>query len=416
MRDYDSSVLLRGAQRMMLQSTSLYSWQTDPKLILEFTNHPEGPFFYDLFLISSCRSALVSHFEAHDNPLILADEVGIAWIAAARKEKGAILEYHLLGPFFTVEASEQYLIRLCSRLHLSSKLSEQLRKQMKEIPTVATQVALNYAVMLQYYAVNQEITPNEISWINSATMPEFNENWNASGQHNSWEAEQALFRSIQDGTLTRNSSVLTSSFSGSTIGKLCPWDPLRQAKDEAKVLAILASRAAILGGVSPEGGYSIADYYFQRIEACETIGAVQNCSLELLQTVPARVRKCKENQNRPTVISACMDYIQTHLYEKIQLETMAKELGYTAYYLSKRFKAETGTSLNDYIKEQKIGQAKRLLRRTGISVAEVSERLAFSSPSYFCAVFKQITGIAPSEYQNQPQLPADLGHLGPVGS
>lgn len=402
MRDFDSSVLLHGARKMMLQATKLYNWQADPALTLQFTNYDGSPFYFDIFLISSCRSALLSHFETRDNPLLMADHIGFTWIAAAKKEGGSVAEYHLLGPFFTVEATEQYLIRLCSKLQLSPELSQQLRRQMKEIPTIAMQVALHYAVMLQYYAANREVTIDEISWLNQATMPEFDEPWNVTGQHNSWEAEQALFQAIQDGTLNLNDSSLTATFSGSTIGTLCPWDPLRQAKDELLVLAVLASRAAILGGVSPEGGYSIADYYFQRIEAAESIGSVQNCAVELLQTVTTRVRRCKEQQNRPTAIRRCMDYIQTHIFEKIQLEKMAKELGYAAYYLSKRFKAETGISLNDYIKEQKVEQAKLLLSKTGASIAEISDRLCFSSPSYFCAVFKQHTGMAPSEYQNQP--------------
>lgn len=399
MRDYNSSVFLHDAQKMMLLATKLYSWQTDPNLNLLFTNYDNGPFFYDMFLVSSCRSALIFHFESHNNPIILSDEIGFTWIAAAKKEQNTITEYHLLGPFFTVEASEQYLIRLCSRLHLSAELSGQLRKQLKNIPTIAMQVALNYAAMLQYYASNQEISSEEVSWFNSATMPESDELWNATGQHNSWEAERTLFRSIQDGTLTLDNAALTASFSGATIGTLCPWDSLRQAKDEIIVLVVLASRAAILGGVSPEGGYSIADYYFQRIEACESVSAVQSCSIELLQVVMDRVRKCKQNQHHSAPICACMDYVQTHIFEKIQLEEMAKELGYAAYYLSKRFKVETGVSLNDYIKEQKIEQAKRMLSRTSTSVAEISERLAFSSPSYFCTVFKQFTSMMPSEYQ-----------------
>lgn len=402
MRDYDSLVLLHGAQKMMLQATKLYSWQTDPNLKLQFTNCDNGTFFYDTFLVSSCRSSLVSHFETHDNPLTLGDEIGFTWIATAKKEQGSIAEYHILGPFFTVEASEQYLIRLCTHLRISSELSGQLRKRMKQIPTIAMQVALHYAVMLQYYAVGQEIAPEDVSWFNAATKPKSDELWNATSQHNSWEAEQELFRSIQNGTLNLNTSALTASFSGATIGTLCPWDPLRQAKDEVIVLVILASRAAILGGVSPEGGYSIADYYFQRIEACETVGAVQSCSIELLQTVMDRVRKCKKNENRSAPISACMEYVQTHIFEKIHLDEMAKALGYASYYLSKRFKAETGVSLNDYVKEQKIEQAKRMLSRTDTSVAEISERLAFSSPSYFCTVFKQFTGMMPSEYQSKP--------------
>jgi len=401
MRDYDSTVFLHGARKMMLQATGLYSWQTDPKLTLQYTNYPGDHFFYDLFLVSDCRAELVSHFSVHDNPIITTDKIGFTWIAAAKKAGDTVDEYHLLGPFFNVEASEQYLIRICSRLQISAELAGQLRRRIREIPTITMHVALQHAVMLQYYAANQEVAVEGVSWHNSAIMPDSEDSWNAPGQHNSWEAEQALFRSIQDGTLTLDSSMLTASFSGATIGALCPWDPLRQAKDEVIVLAVLASRAAILGGVSPEGGYSIADYFFQRIEACESIGAVQNCSIELLQTVMARVRKCKENQSRSAPIRACMDYIQTHMFEKIQLENMAKELGYAAYYLSKRFKAETGVSLNDYIKKQKIEEAKRMLSRTSTSVAEISERLAFSSPSYFCTVFKQFTGMMPTEYQGK---------------
>lgn len=401
MRDYDSTVLLRGARKMMLQANNLYSWQIDFNMALQFANYDKGDFFYEMLLASGCQSTLMSHFAAHDNPMMLTDEIGFTWIAAAKKEQDMIEEYHLLGPFFIVEVSEQYLIRLCSRLHISAGLTGQIRQHLKEIPTIAMQVALHYAVMLQYYAVGREITIEEITCINAGTVLESDETWDVTGQHNSWEAEQELFRRIQDGTLDLNQSSMVAAFSGSTIGELCPWDALRQAKDEVIVLVILASRAAILGGVSPEGGYSLADYYFQRIEASESIGAVQNCAADLLQTVMERVRKCKENQNRPAAIRACMDYIQTHMFEKIHLETMAKELGYAAYYLSKRFKAETGVSLNDYIKEQKVEQAKRMLGRMDISVAEISERLAFSSPSYFCTVFKQYTGRMPSEYQRE---------------
>lgn len=370
-------------------------------MALQYTNYDKGYFFYEMLLGSGGQSKLVSHFADHDNPMIMTDEIGFTWIATVKKEQEMIEEYHLLGPFFIIEVSEQYLLRLCSRLHLSSELASQFRQHLKEIPTIALQVALHYAVMLQYYAADRECTIEEITCINAGTMPESDAPWDVTGQHNSWEAEQELFRSIKDGTLDLDGSAMLAAFSGSTIGELCPWDSLRQAKDQVIVLAVLASRAAILGGVSPEGSYSISDYYFQRIEASETIGAVHSCAIELIQTIIERVRKCKENQNRPAAIRACMDYIQTHMFEKIHLETMAKELGYAAYYLSKRFKAETGVSLNDYIKEQKVEQAKRLLGRMDVSVAEISERLAFSSPSYFCTVFKQYTGRMPSEYQRE---------------
>ena len=403
MRDYDSTVFLHGARKMMLQATGLYSWQTDANLSLQFTNYPGDHFFYELFLVSECRMELLSHFAGHASPIIMTDKIGFAWICTARTENDCIQEYHLLGPFFTVEATDAYLIRLCTHLHLSPELAGELRRRLKEIPTIALQVMLSYAVMLQYYAANQEISPDDVAWYISAMAAKQEEQWDTSVRHNSWEAEQALFQSIQNGTLSVGSAKATAAFAGSTIGTLCPWDPLRQSKDEILVLVPLACRAAILGGVSPESSYSIADYYFQRIEACESVAAVQSYAIEVQRTFVERVRKCKENQHRSAPIRACMDYVQTHIYEKIQLEEMAKALGYAAYYLSKRFKAETNVSLNDYIKEQKIEQAKPMLSRTNASVAEISERLAFSSPSYFCTVFKQFTGMMPSEYREKPQ-------------
>ena len=97
-----------------------------------------------------------------------------------------------------------------------------------------------------------------------------------------------------------------------------------------------------------------------------------------------------------------ISYMQNNLTIQLTGEQIARAIFISPSRLYKRFKAETGISLNDYIKEQKVEQAKLLLSKAGASIAEISDRLCFSSPSYFCAVFKQHTGMAPSEYQNQP--------------
>ena len=102
-----------------------------------------------------------------------------------------------------------------------------------------------------------------------------------------------------------------------------------------------------------------------------------------------------------------MEYVETHIFEKIRFEDMAKELGYASYYLSKKFKKETGIALKDYINEQKIEYAKRLLTNTQSGVVEVSEKLAFSSPSYFGVIFQEYTGMTPSEYQSKAIKGAD---------
>lgn len=396
-------LFLQEAREMLLISTKLYSWQMDNAFELQYTNHPNGGFCYDLFQISTCGEKIRTHFETKDSPIIVSDDLGFCWMVAADKQEKQNFEYHLLGPFFVVEATEYYIMRLCDHLHISSNLAEQIRKEIKQIPTVHIYSALSYAVMLQYYAVGKKTARDEVVYCITTERPEDSEHWQTNEHHNTWEAEQNLFDAIKNGTLNLDGMVLTNSFSGGTIGTLCPGDPLRQSKDEAIVLIVLSTRAAILGGVSPEGGYSIADFYFQRVEACQSIGNVQNCCFEILHTILQRVKMCKQRQHYSATVSGCMDYIETHLFEKINLEQMAKQLGYASYYLSKRFKQETGKTVNDYIKEEKIERAKLLFTRGDITVNEMSERLAFSSPSYFCAVFKEHTGMLPSEFVSMSQ-------------
>lgn len=98
-------------------------------------------------------------------------------------------------------------------------------------------------------------------------------------------------------------------------------------------------------------------------------------------------------------VRACMDYVDTHILEKISLTSMAQEVGYSDHYISRKFKSETGESLVDYNNRQKVQLAKIILKDTKLSVTETSDRLAFSSPSYFSSVFKKQAGVSPAEYQ-----------------
>ena len=68
-------------------------------------------------------------------------------------------------------------------------------------------------------------------------------------------------------------------------------------------------------------------------------------------------------------------------------------------YLAARFKEETGQSVKDYITEQKIEAARLLLRNSTLDISEISERLNFTNPSYFSAIFKKRMGHTPTEYR-----------------
>ena len=69
--------------------------------------------------------------------------------------------------------------------------------------------------------------------------------------------------------------------------------------------------------------------------------------------------------------------------------------------LCERFHHETSVTINDFIVELKIEEAKRLLLLTDKPIAQISEYLGFSSQSYFQNVFRKMTGLTPNTFRSE---------------
>ena len=79
------------------------------------------------------------------------------------------------------------------------------------------------------------------------------------------------------------------------------------------------------------------------------------------------------------------------------LKELAAPFKYSEYYLSRKFSQEMGVGLKDYIRRQRLEQAKALLKDTDLEICEVSDRLRFCSPSYFSEQFKSEYGVSPTQ-------------------
>ena len=56
---------------------------------------------------------------------------------------------------------------------------------------------------------------------------------------------------------------------------------------------------------------------------------------------------------------------------------------------------------SDYLNRYRIRQAAKLLKETGEPISSVGQTVGYSDHSYFCRVFKKITGKTPSEYRRE---------------
>ena len=149
--------------------------------------------------------------------------------------------------------------------------------------------------------------------------------------------------------------------------------------------------------------YSRGDAYIQDILDCKTVADAAHIGHTMYDDFIHLVHKGRANPDLSPQIQSCCDYIELHAEDKLTLSEIASHIGYADYYLSRKFKTETGFSINDYIKIVKVEKAKTLLLSSDLSIQEICDRLHFGSRSFFAETFKGIAGIPPAAYREKNQ-------------
>jgi two-component system response regulator YesN len=99
------------------------------------------------------------------------------------------------------------------------------------------------------------------------------------------------------------------------------------------------------------------------------------------------------------IIKKTCEYVISHVEEEINLEKIAQDVHVRSDYIGKLFKKKTGSNFIDYVTKIKMEHAKFLLGTGELKNYEISDRLCYSSPDYFCRLFKNYTGCTPNEYR-----------------
>ena len=82
---------------------------------------------------------------------------------------------------------------------------------------------------------------------------------------------------------------------------------------------------------------------------------------------------------------------------ELNVETLSADMGLSRVQLYRKVKALTGSSPVELIRITRLKRAERLLKTSGMTIAEVSYEVGFSSPSYFTKCYKDYFGILPGD-------------------
>ncbi|MBW4645216.1 MAG: AraC family transcriptional regulator [Goleter apudmare HA4340-LM2] len=90
-----------------------------------------------------------------------------------------------------------------------------------------------------------------------------------------------------------------------------------------------------------------------------------------------------------------------NLHEPLTLEQLAQRSQISECTLKQGFKQEFGRTVFDYLLDYRLEQAREMLERGTMQVAEVMASVGLKNRSYFAAAFRQKFGQNPKQYQQQ---------------
>jgi len=94
--------------------------------------------------------------------------------------------------------------------------------------------------------------------------------------------------------------------------------------------------------------------------------------------------------------------IKAHDDEALMLKHLSGKLGYSEFYISRKFKEISGMQFRDYLRFRRLAFALKEIRDTEKGILDIALNYGFSSHEAFTRAFKTAYGITPSEYRQNP--------------
>lgn len=102
------------------------------------------------------------------------------------------------------------------------------------------------------------------------------------------------------------------------------------------------------------------------------------------------------------LVRAAQRELQDSLSLTPRLIDIAERLGVNERRLSRAFRKCLDMTPFDYLRQERMKEARRLLTETPLSIVAISEEVGFSSAANFSTAFREHVGVAPSDYRRVP--------------
>ncbi len=218
--------------------------------------------------------------------------------------------------------------------------------------------------------------------------------------HAPFGPEFEFYMAVKNGETDKVSQLCKTEFTDkSGFGKLSD-NPLQSIKYHFVVTAALVARYCIEGGMAHETAYSLSDLYIQKADKCISFKEVSRLHREMNIDYAQRMSLLRKEKIFSKPIVKCVDFIFNNIHKRILISELAQAAGINESYLSRLFKAETGLTVTEYVRNEKLKAAENMLKYSDYLPSQIASILAFANQSYFIQVFKKKNGVTPKRYRD----------------
>jgi transcriptional regulator GlxA family with amidase domain len=124
---------------------------------------------------------------------------------------------------------------------------------------------------------------------------------------------------------------------------------------------------------------------------------------ESRQIAAAELRLEPDGTRRRPDLSAVLTTMRAEYSRRWKVSDLARLVGLSSPQFFRRFKQATGSSPIDWLRRERVNEAKRRLAETQDRIRDIAEHVGYSDPMYFSRDFKKLVGISPLHYRRQEQ-------------
>lgn len=135
-------------------------------------------------------------------------------------------------------------------------------------------------------------------------------------------------------------------------------------------------------------------------DAAITTEVARHFTHELRRSLESRaLDNNPHSSHHDELIIAAQEWLQQHYNKPVHISDMAIQFGLSVRSLNRRFKSATNTTPVQFLQALRLEQAKELLKRSNLVIAEIADTVGYQDSSYFTELFKKSNSMTPNEYR-----------------